>query len=146
MKKIKIITKLMQNELNLNHFCKILHSDIFQFCDEKFQKSCFLIFKNAPKVIEIVSKKLNFHQKTSKSIKNNSSSPTSTAPGCAVRPNRVGRVQEGGAFFGNLRFRHTSNVPSLPILLSDTPSEFTLFPFFLLKSLCCFRGGNSCCA
>ena len=27
------------------------------------------VFKNAPKVIEIVSKKLNFHQKTSKSFK-----------------------------------------------------------------------------
>ena len=39
------------------------------------------VFKNVPKakVIKMFSETLHFHQKASKSLKNNSSSPTSTA-------------------------------------------------------------------
>ena len=67
----------MQNELNFSDFDNILQSNIFPILSSKIFKNH--VFKNDSKVIEIVSKKLNFHQKTSNSFKNNSSSPTSTA-------------------------------------------------------------------
>ena len=45
----------MQNELNFNDFDDILQSNIFPILRSKIKKNH--VFKNAPKVIEIVSKK-----------------------------------------------------------------------------------------
>ena len=56
----------MQKELNLNHFGA--NFAIKHFSNFVIKNSKNHVFKNAPKVIEIVSKKLNFHQNRSKII------------------------------------------------------------------------------
>ena len=90
------------------------------------------VFKNPPKVIEIVPKKSNFHQKTSKSIKNNSSSPTSTAIFCFHIVFLFRGVLRGFAFYLRECFHVRACSPSTHRLITASSCLSAFRGFFTM--------------